>query len=182
MTFSDDRHFIYHINHEDELIYANDDWYDFAKENEAGYLVADRMYGQSLWNFIIDPETINLYQTIFHKVRKNNTVLTLPFRCDSPELRRYMKLTIAKMDSGIQLTGRVLKLEKRDKVLLFDAHAKRTNKTLRICAWCKKVEVEGNWHEVETVIERLKLFQKTKLPQLDHVMCNNCYKILNTDV
>jgi hypothetical protein len=46
---------------------------------------------------------------------------------------------------------------------------------VRVCGWCKKVDVGGSWAEVEEAVTRLRLFDRPLLPQLTHGICEGCY-------
>ena len=50
---------------------------------------------QPLWRFIADPETTYLYKQIFAKIRSGKSPVRIPFRCDSPECRRFMEMKLS---------------------------------------------------------------------------------------
>ena len=43
-----------------------------------------------------------------------------------------------------------------------------------MCSWCKRVDVEGAWSDVEAAVQRLRLFELTSLPQITHGICEPC--------
>jgi hypothetical protein len=45
---------------------------------------------------------------------------------------------------------------------------------LPMCAWCDRFLVEGEWVEVEEAAKRLKLFRRSRMPELDHGICPEC--------
>jgi hypothetical protein len=50
------------------------------------------------------------------------------------------------------------------------------NERVVVCGWCKRVDVSGDWLEVELAVTRLGLFNLTRLPQITHGICVDCRK------
>ncbi len=172
------RVFMYQIDGDDRISRVSDAWIRFASENGAAALGRSEVIGRPLSEFITDLETRHLYRLIFDRVRESRTARTIPFRCDSPELRRFMELEIEPGPEGrLDLTGRLLREEARPPVAMLDAHHARSAEMLSICGWCKRVYTgpdPGDWCEVEEAVARMRLFDQTLLPQLSHVTCPAC--------
>ncbi|MGE4520534.1 MAG: hypothetical protein AB7E04_13625, partial [Desulfobacteraceae bacterium] len=118
------------------------------------------------------------------KVRKTKKSVSVPFRCDSPEYRRFLHMEIKEAGNGIIEFHSVLeKVEKRKKVRLLESDVERNSQFIKICSWCKKVyfENEKEWVEVEEAVKRMNLFDKKTLPMLTHTMCDLCFKELSED-
>jgi hypothetical protein len=52
--------------------------------------------GFLLWDFICHPETKQLFHDLLKKVRETGRPVTFPYRCDSPDCRRFMELEIVR--------------------------------------------------------------------------------------
>lgn len=64
--------------------------------------------------------------------------------------------------------------EARDPVP-FPAHAPALGaEFIRSCGWCKRVDVEGSWVEIEVAVDRMKLFMGPRPPQISHGICDSC--------
>ncbi|MDX1656747.1 MAG: hypothetical protein R3310_16175 [Candidatus Competibacteraceae bacterium] len=173
----DQRLFVYCIDDEDQIAFVNQAWLEFARENAASSLVAEAVLGRRLWHFIADPQVVHLYRGMLERVRGQGGELQLPFRCDSPHWRRFMQLHIHRQGQWVCFESRILRQEHRAPVALLEADKAREREWLRICSWCKKVQVEGRgWMEVERAVAALKLFDSATLPQLTHGMCPLCYR------
>ena len=172
------RVFMYQVDADDRITRVSDAWIRFATENGAASLGRSDVVGRPLWEFITDLETGHLYRLIFERVRESRTSRTVPFRCDSPELRRFMELAIEPAADGhLDLTGRLLREEARPPVAVLAPHPPDSSEMLSICGWCKRVCTgpdEGDWCEVEEAVTRMRLFDRTLLPQLSHVTCPAC--------
>lgn len=89
--------YIYRIDHADVIIGIQnpEQWGSFAEENAwESSPHPGNVVGHKIWEFIEDRETRHLYQEIFKRIRAGVSSRTLPFRCDSPEERRYLELQI----------------------------------------------------------------------------------------
>jgi hypothetical protein len=171
----DNRRFVCVLDGEDGIVEVNDDWTQFAVENQYG-LDKHEVIDHCIWDFIVDGYSRELYQDLFAKVRQEQCSLTIEFRCDCAELKRFMAMKISPLpDRGIDLTSWVLKLEPQLRVDLFDVTAERSSKVLKVCDWCKQVETESqHWISAEDYMSGLDTTQL--LPSLVHSICPGCYQ------
>lgn len=179
----DSREFIYRLDGLDRLIFANLNWFDFARENGADALLDQRLtLGKPIWSFISDPTIRQLFRKLGEKVRKTATAVTLPFRCDSPDCRRFMEMEIRpRAKDGIEFRSRVLREERREPIQLLSADRDHSEGTLIMCSWCKKVSVPAlGWVELETAIKGLNLFCASPYPQISHGICEDCARAIRS--
>ncbi len=117
-----------------------------------------------------------VYQLMFGRAREKNQEIRLPFRCDSPDLRRFMELSIQPIgDGALNLAGEILRRESRPYAVVLDSNAPRGNYLLQICSWCKKLHLSNKgWVEAETAVSELGLFTSTEIPELTHGICPSC--------
>jgi hypothetical protein len=173
----DHRRFTWTIDDADRIVQVNDDWLAFAGENTAPSLTAALVLDQPIWRFIQGQETVYLYKQIFARLRAGKSPVKFPFRCDSPDCRRYMEMKLSLLaGDAIQFMARILREEWRDPVDLLEASRDRSEEFLKICSWCKKVSIPGQgWGEIEAAIEALDLFGHPSLPRMTHTICDSCY-------
>lgn len=171
--------YIYRIDRNGTINYVNLQWLSFACENNAANLNRDTVLGQSLAHYIAGKETQYLYDVLIHKVRTVRKPLWIPFRCDSPSLRRYMELMLSPLPhGGIEFATRIVKQEPRLAVPALDAAQPRSKRFVVMCSWCKRVRVEDKWCSIETALHRLQLFESLPLPALSHGLCGDCKKTI----
>lgn len=168
--------FSYVIDSDNKIVSVNTDWLSFARENRAPNLaVSEDVIGRSLFDFVSDKETRHLYQMIIERVRNNGETVTIPFRCDSPSLRRFMELEISQQtNSWVQFVGRIIREESRTSVSLFDPEFPRSSEFVVVCSWCKRVNVSGEWLEVEHAVNQMEIFNQAKQPRITHGICSDC--------
>lgn len=176
MVVQDSREFRYAIDANDRILSANSHWFDFAKENGISHLSPETLHGRSLWEFISGAETRQLYYTLLKNVRDRGTEKTVPYRCDGPDRRRSMELTMSHISGGgVLFRSRVIHEEEREPVTLLQLNVLRNDQLLIMCSWCNKVRVrEVAWLEVEDAVKELALFDALHLPRLSHGICDVC--------
>ncbi len=165
----------YRIDEKDEITFVDESWPRFAEENDGVHLVGPGLLGRSLWDFITDAATRQLYEQILARVRKGQ-VAQFSLRCDGPACRRLLEMTITAGEAGaVEFATNPLRLEDRKPVPLLAAGTERSADFLRSCAWCNRIDVGGGeWAEVEDAAERLRLFELHRMPRLTHTICEAC--------
>ena len=96
-TASERLTYVYRINPDDVIEFVNDAWVRFAVENGTPTL-AHEVIGSSLWNYISGPQVVHLSKELLARVRESRCDATIPFRCDSPRVRRFMRMKIMQKD------------------------------------------------------------------------------------
>jgi len=180
----DQRRFIWIIDDADKIVHVNDDWLAFAQENTAPQLTASLVLDQPIWRFIQGQETSYLYRQIFRRVRAGKSPVKFPFRCDSPDCRRFMEMELSLLPgNAIQFMAHILREEWRDPVDLLDASRDSTREFLKICSWCKKINIPGRgWGEIEAAIVALDLFGHHPMPRMTHTICDACRGALRLEL
>jgi hypothetical protein len=178
------RSFIWTIDGADKIVHVNDAWLAFAVENTAPQLTAALVLDQPIWRFIQGQETSYLYQQIFRRVRAGQSPVTFPFRCDSPDCRRFMEMELALLSGdAIQFTAHILREEWRDPVDFLDASRNKSGEFVTVCSWCKKIHIPGRgWGEVEAAIRGLDLFGHLSMPRMTHTICDSCRSALRLEL
>lgn len=164
----------YRVSAEGAIEAIEGPWQEFARNNEAPEL-ADPPEGRSLIDFVTGSSTRELIRNLMAKVREEGRPLEIPYRCDAPHRRRFMRLRIEPHDEGTVLFRSWIEREEpREPVPLMEFKAPRSSELLKMCAWCNRFDVEEEWLEVEDAVDRLKLFGVTLLPDISHGVCPGC--------
>ena len=170
--------FVYSVDEEDIIASVSENWQLFAHDNAwAGKCKPENVVGQLLWDFIQDAETRHLYKEIFNSVRIGRRLGPIPFRCDSPQERRFLELLLRPLSGGqIEISSTIVRRELRAPVGLLDNETPRSKKLIRICSMCKKIAItENEWIAIEAGLQKLKLFEAEEMPGLTHGLCPACY-------
>jgi hypothetical protein len=162
-----------------DVIRAVDHWWlAFASENGAAHLNEATVVGRPLWDFISDDPTQQLYRELHERVRTMGHAIDVPFRCDSPTLRREMQLTIHRGENGVLLyESKLLKTAVQQRLPQLSHSRERSNAFLTMCSCCKRSLLEPKgWLEMEEIALRLRLYDQPSVPGLRYTVCPRCVK------
>ena len=166
----------YRIDSTDCITSVSEGWNSFATANGGESLLPPGILGTSLWPWIVDPTTHQVYRSLLTRVRKGAGPVRFQFRCDGPDRRRLlqMQISVAPGDS-VDFQTTLLRNQTRAEVGLMDPTTLRSDALLTICAWCMRLPVSGEWLEIEQAVSALGLFEASTMPRLSHGMCPTCY-------
>lgn len=168
----------YSIDHRDVITAVGENWDRFALANAGATATSAHILHKPLWNFIADPTTIELYQTILKQVRLGQSV-RFTLRCDSPTCRRLLEMRIeSHPGKTVCFHTRTLSLTERTAQPLLDPDQARSQELIRRCSWCNKVAVGPTWLELEDALAQKHIFHKPALPDITHVICKPCFNHL----
>ncbi len=176
---------VYKIDGTDTIVSVSENWCDFAYKNDwNGKILPDKVVGHKLWDFIQGFETKHLYKTIIDKVRSGKKINPIPFRCDSPEERRFLELEINYLpEVYLEFISRTIKTVPRNPLKLLDNQAARSDEFIKICSLCKKINIPPEkWAEIEEWLVESQLFYAETLPQLSHGLCSQCYETAMAEI
>ncbi len=175
--------FVHRIDGSDAIVYVNDEWVRFAKANDAPGLTRKTVLHRCLWDFIASPEVAVLHQSLANRVRALGKSVRLPFRCDSPGLRRCLEMEVIPLGGGgVEYRCWLIHVEARPPVSVLRSDIPRTDALVRICSWCRRIEAgEAGWVELEEGIRRLGLFEAEAVPGISHTICDVCLAVLTNE-
>lgn len=185
------RNTAYTIDPEDRIVEVDDRWIAFANANGAGSLV-HRVLGQPLWTFIADQTVRELYRSLLSRVRATRRHVTLPFRCDSPTVRRYMMLSVGPGSGPVGTLAFCAMMVREEPQpgaarALYAAVSARSgddesfagewnsdsSDVLTMCSSCKRLDVEG-WCEIDEAIQRQAELLTEPVRPISHGLCPAC--------
>lgn len=155
-------------------------WDEFAEANGAPDLTVANVLGRPIVAFVTGLEMRTLTALLFERARKA-PVRALPFRCDSPDARRYLTLTVTAEGPDLLVCSTVVaRTEPRTHRALLDTTVPRSpNAFVTLCGWCRKAQMDdGRWVEIDEAIDERGLFVESPLPRLTHGVCGPCRKWL----
>jgi hypothetical protein len=165
----------YRIDASDVIVDVGGDWTAFARKNDPGWR-SDSVIGRNLYEFIDGRETCTLYEALVARVRIEGRSARFVYRCDAPDLRRHMEMTITPLPRGeVEFHSRVIREEPRAAQAVFEGDAVRSADVLVVCSSCKLVQTdEHRWNEIESVVTRMHLDGAERLPAIRNGMCPRC--------
>jgi hypothetical protein len=168
--------FEYVIDANDVITEVNEAWRSFAEENDGAGL-GEAVVGTWLWQHFAGLEVKHLYRVLLDRVREVRKGVTIPFRCDAPDLRRYMMLEVTPQEgNSVRFSSWVEAAEARPRMLLLEAgRPENPDALLRMCAWCKRVgSGKEGWQDLEEALVDQELLTRDPLPKITHGVCPDC--------
>lgn len=159
----------YRLDADDRIADVDEAWLRFARENGAPQLTRGGVVGRPLRRFVEGAGLWHLWELLFSVVRESGEPITLPFRCDSPTLRRFMQMTVAPAgEGGLELSVR---LEREEP----GAAASPSGSWVRVCSWCKRVLLpDGRWEDPGAAVTELDLVGSQQGRPLTGGVCPPC--------
>lgn len=141
---------VYTVSQEDRLTEVNDAFLEFASHNGAA-MDRETILGRSIWDFITDEGLAAVYRRLMTTVRETGQPFCFPMRCDSPDVRRHMTMTLApRFDGGIEFI-----VELDSEVTMPLAILKKGHSGHRLmCSACDRIEIEEDWIPLEAALLR----------------------------
>lgn len=170
----------YRIDPADRLVWVDESWLAFARENGGGELAdVTRVLQRSLWDFIAGEATRELYAEIHGHVRRSGRTMVFPIRCDSATMRRQVQLTISLEPSGDLFYDSALKWARPLDML--DPQLDRSIELLTMCSCCKRGQVSSeDWMEIDALPACLRLFDSELVGDLQYTVCPECEAVART--
>lgn len=174
----DTRIFIYDLDAKDRIVAVNAEWLEFARENDASHLTRAAVLQRSLWDFVTGADARMIYATILGRVRTAQVAMRVPFRCDAPDLRRFMTMDVSLLPhNGARMSCRVLRAEPRVAVRWPDSAAAAERRLISMCSWCKRVRLPtSEWVELEEAVSLFERKPGERMPGISHGICDTCAK------
>lgn len=170
---------VYCTDSEGCITAVNDGWQNFASQNNGETVAGDLMLGSVIWKCIAHQSLREIYKLLFKRAQAGVPV-SLTYRCDAPDRRRWWNLTIILLaENQMQFESKLLREELRPAVALLEAGHQRSEWFVQICSRCELVATESDeWLPVEQAVQRMGLMEGEELPQLSHGICPSCSDVL----
>lgn len=158
----------------DVIVNVAPGWESFAQQNNAPELDARRVIGRNLLSFVHGDVTRMYVRTLIQSARLLRKPLVRPYRCDSPDHRRFMEMCLTLENSGLlRWEHRMVRSEPLARRLEFQVASKlpRRRGVVR-CSMCNRLKSSHGWAEPDAG-EILDLPDGGTIPVI-YGVCPNC--------
>jgi hypothetical protein len=137
----------YVLDSHDRIISVSKEWNAFSDENGGKHSSSTDVIGQRIWDFVAGDATRMWLATVFQFARLCGTSIERPYRCDSPEMKRFMRMRIVSEQGGnLRIEHEVLATEQRPAPIHIHYGANTTKNTSQRCSICGRVN-RGGWQD-----------------------------------
>ena len=139
----------YWLDGKDCIISVSGPWDEFAQENEGIHLSADEIQGRPIWDYVTGDVTRMWLHTLLKLSIVSKKALERPYRCDSPELKRYMRMKITVEKDGLLKIDHILQSVEKRLIPLRSVHtSKSPSKMIKMkCSICGRIDDGVSWEE-----------------------------------
>lgn len=139
----------YRLDARDRIIEVSGEWDRFACDNGAEELAMDSVIGMPLRRFISGDVTRMFIDTMHERVRMSGRPMTVPYRCDSPGVKRFMEMSLAAIGNDLVSEHRLLAEHVMPRTLVFrNATDERSHSWTKRCSMCNRLSTPDG-HLVE---------------------------------
>jgi len=146
------------VDADDRILSCNRGWDAFARANGAPALAGAALIGTPLLDFITGKVTRAFTQTLLARVRVSGRPLILPYRCDSSNERRFMRMVIVSLaGGGVRLRHWLLKTEPLEQWIPLETAMQRGRETFIRCSLCNLIKQGDAWLEPALLVRQRRL-------------------------
>jgi len=132
------------------------------------------MIGRNLFSFIAGREVRHFYALLHERVLRDACGIKFDYRCDSPEIRRDMNMSLTFDNNLVRYESIVLKESPMPESIPLPSPGAET--LIPICSICKRYRYPANsadWKEVEMILKEPGIPQSF---DFTHTFCTDCYE------
>lgn len=164
----------YQIDRDDRIVRVDDSWSAFAVANGAPRLAGNGVIGTLLWDHISDQPTQAAYIEIVERIRLEGVSFSFPFRCDSPDVRRYMQMDVVSAGNGsVCFMSRVERVEAQAPLSWPQGKLENVS-AVAMCTTCRRVASHGQWRELDDVLAGDVPLAAMGDRPFSHALCPDC--------
>ena len=139
---------VYVLDNQDRIISFSGAWDEFAKENGGTNLSSIDVYGRSIWDFVTGDATRMWLDAVFQYARLRGLKVERPYRCDSPDLKRFMRMRVVPEQASIlRIEHEILSTEQRIASVIIKCGSITMKNTRQRCSICGRLKNIGGWQE-----------------------------------
>lgn len=171
----------YEIDAADIIRALSPAWNAFAEENTGHDLAPERVLGRSLWDYIVGDDTAALYRLLLAHIRQTARTITFLYRCDSPELRRFMRMSIEPVaPDRIGFTSVLYRCEPRDRAVHMTYAGIAAAPLVLRCSMCNQIRVRGGeWMDVAAAFQRGDILNTDIPVRVAYSICESCGRTIS---
>jgi len=164
----------YWLDKEYRVTRVSPEWDDFAKLNNGENITSEKVVGKLIFDYITDDTTRMWLETILLLAKVTQKTFERPYRCDSPDLKRFMKLRVTTDEHNeIRLEHIVLSTEKRYRNITFEYKKDFMSIPYIRCSICGFIKSDNKWSEPDELIKKEATI-KTHEFKVIYSVCESC--------
>lgn len=172
----------YRLDGDDRIVAVGGGWAAAARVGGAKALLEPGFIGRSLWQYIRARPLRELYQELFAAVRDAGRPVEFPYRCDTPERRRHMRMRLTPLaDRGLEVGSWLVQAEPRGRPLVVVSVSRGSEHALR-CSVCNRFRVADGWSDVIDAVAVGVVLDSDRPLRVIYGVCQDCRQALRQTI
>lgn len=169
----------YTLDHANRIVGIGGSWNCFALENGALNLLESQVLGRDIGEFIIGDTTRMFVFAMLDSARLLAKPITRSYRCDSPQYRRFMEMTLLPGPQDmIELHHRLVREEPVQYPIKFTVAPDGAHSGLvKRCSMCNRLNLQNRWLEADEAAHQ-GLLTQTATHLVIYGVCESCRRRL----
>ena len=161
----------YVIDADRKIVSVGGAWEQFSADNGGHNLSLEEIKDKSIFDFVVGDSARLWLDSLIRMALESNEPVQRPYRCDSPDTRRYMLMTIVPEESGLLTVQHALVAEeKRLPRVSITRRDQSTNEGSQLqCSVCGKIKSGEHWVEADEATQASELHLTVV-----NAICNQC--------
>ncbi|MFL9826132.1 hypothetical protein [Rhodoplanes sp. SY1] len=142
------------VDRTNRIVAVGGPWDEIALVNGGDAAIVERVLGTGLLDHVHGDPARMLVLTVLDRVRRFGAPRSVPYRCDTPGLKRWMEMTLTPAPDGtVTFEHRLLRSEPMQRPVRFALARPGTARGPAIirCSSCNRVRDASGWHEPDAV-------------------------------
>lgn len=132
------------------------------------------LLNRRLWDLLPNGNLSDIYQALLRRVREGGRAVSFHFRCDEPETRRLLRMTLEPLPKGsVRFISQPLEAEPQSPAEFFHRH-RLPPADVDICTICGAIKAAGLWMEPDRALESLGVFSEDLDFRTWPCTCSSC--------
>jgi len=163
----------YVLDLQNRIISIGGEWDAFADENDGTKLTLKDVQGRPIRDFIKGDATIMWVEALLQYSRILGKIVDRPYRCDSPDLKRFMRMRIVPEQCGVlHIEHELLSTQPRSTPIYIQYGGITMNGAKLRCSICGRLNITG-WTE-----PRGNHTNASGVIVVDYTVCENCQRLV----
>ena len=163
----------YVIDAERKIVSVGGAWEQFSDENGGQNLSLADIKDKSIFDFVVGDSSRLWLDSLIRMALESKEPVQRPYRCDSPDTRRYMLMTIVPEESGLLTVQHALVAQeaRSPRVSITRQEQTATREPSLQCTVCGKIKSGDYWVEADEATEVSELHLTVM-----NAICDQCGK------
>ncbi len=166
----------YTLDGDDTIVEVTGSWDSFALANSGSSVVSSNVLGKKLDRVVSGDAALMFVRTMILSARTLNRPVYRTYRCDSPELRRFMEMTVLPLGQrSVRVVHRQLYCEPVvHQVPMEGMLSAGSGNYVKRCSMCNRIRTQGIWSEADAAVEEGRVVPSANPLKVIYGVCPDC--------